>query len=138
MSKQHRTKLIKSLEEQLAATNDPKIKADISRQLTKLLSKPTRKGSSRKPVATPSSKKKSILTKVHGNGVDWLSPAKKLAYFAVAEFDKRQKEHRQRTQQELTEVEKQALLKEACAFIDSQLTAEDRALLATEDMEKDS
>lgn len=59
MSKQHRTKHIKSLEDQLAATNDPKIKADISRQLTKLLSKTTRKGSSRKPeVVVPTSSTK--------------------------------------------------------------------------------
>src|SRR5437879_4866026 len=39
-SKHHRTQLIKSLEQQLAATTDPKLKADVSRQLTKLLSKP--------------------------------------------------------------------------------------------------
>ena len=133
MSKQHRTKHIKSLEEQLAATNDPKIKADLSRQLTKLLSKPTRKGSSRKPGATP--KKTSLLTKVNGNGVDWLSPEKKLIHFIVVEFEKRRKEHWQRTGQELTEVEKNTLMVEAGNFVEGQLTEEDRALLDAKDAE---
>jgi hypothetical protein len=136
MSKQHRTKHIKSLEEQLATTNDPKIKADLSRQLTKLLSKPTRKGASRKPVAIPSSKKPSLLTRVNGNGVDWLSPEKKLIHFVFVEFEKRRKDYRQRTGQELTEVETKALMRESGAFIEGQLTEEDRALLAVENTEK--
>jgi hypothetical protein len=91
MSKQHRTKHIKSLEEQLATTNDPKIKADLSRQLTKLLSKPTRKGSSRKPVATPSNKKASIINRVTGTAVDQLSPKDKVSHYLVDELEKEQR-----------------------------------------------
>ena len=52
MSKQRRTKHIRSLEQQLAATKDPQLKADLSRQLTKLLSQRPRKRSPRKREAT--------------------------------------------------------------------------------------
>src|SRR5690349_14790839 len=48
MSTQALTRLIKSLETQIEATNDPQLKADLSRQLTKALTKPKRRGRPRK------------------------------------------------------------------------------------------
>ncbi len=93
MSKQHRTKLIKSLEQQLEATTDPKIKADISRQLTKLLSKPTRKGSSRKPQAIPSIKKKTspLVAKWADRLSHVESEEKRIEHSVILEVEERRK-----------------------------------------------
>ena len=106
MSKQHRTKLIKSLEQQLEATTDPKIKADVSRQLTKLLSKPTRKGSSRKPEAsgrvfgqTQPNTKLSIIDRVTGSAVDQRPDGEKVLHYLVVEVEKMEK-HRKFTPEE--------------------------------------
>ena len=91
MSKQHRTKLIKSLEQQLEVATDPRIKADISRQLTKLLSKPARKGSSRKPKATPSNKKTSALVAKWADQLSHLPEEKRIEFSVVLEVEKRYK-----------------------------------------------
>jgi hypothetical protein len=131
---QARTKLIKTLEQQIEATSDPQIKADLSRQLTKLVTTAKRRGRPRKPEATARLKgNASLLTRIHHNGVDDLSPQNKLIHFQVVEFEKREKEHRKRTGQQLTEVEKKTLWAEVHAFIDAELTNEDRALLADEE-----
>ncbi len=125
MSKQHRTKLIKSLEQQLEATTDPKIKADISRQLTKLLSKPTRKGSSRKPEATSQSKKTGSLRDIY---TTWpyreMSLSKIVVNHGVLQWEKKGRELKRK----LTQTEKEAVFAEVMAS----LSAEDRAALEAE------
>jgi len=92
MSKQHRTKLIKSLEQQLEAATDPKIKADVSRQLTKLLFRPTRKGSSRKPQTTPTSYgKASAIVAKWADRLSHLDEQKRIEFSVVKEVEERQK-----------------------------------------------
>lgn len=131
MSKQHRTKLIKSLEQQLEATDDPKIKADISRQLTKLLAKPSRKGSPRKPEATaPSSTKLSIIDRITGSAVDTLSDWEKVQHWVIEQVEKLQREQRRK----FTTEEVQAAIKK---LIEG-LSARDRAALESQNTEKDA
>jgi len=126
MSKQHRTKLIKSLEQQLEATTDPKIKADLSRQLTKLLSKSTRKGSSRKPEASgrvfgqpQPSTKLSIIDRVTESAVDQLPDGEKVLHYLVVEVEKMEKK------QKFTSEEQKAAFDKLIA----ELSARDRAAL---------
>ena len=138
MSKHNRTEVLKVLKQQMEATSDLKEKAEIAKQIAKLLPRPRQARRPRKAEATPIKAKAgtSLLTKVHGNAVDWLSPEKKLIHFVVSECEKRRKEHWQRTGKELTEVERKAFLMEAKTFIMAQLTAEDHALLVAGEAEK--
>ena len=85
------------MEEQIGATTDPKLKADLSRQLTVLLSKRTRKGSPRKPVSV----QKSSAPEGHGD-----------LNRAVIEFEMKAREQKIRTGQALTETDRHALLEE--------------------------
>ena len=128
--KSHRKEVAKTLQAQIAATTDPKLIIELSNQLSKFLPRPRQARRPRKPVeVAPSKSKVSLLTRMHHNGVDELSPLNRLIHFNVVEFEKREKEHRKRTGQQLDEVEKKTLLMEVCAFIVGQLTEGDRALL---------
>jgi hypothetical protein len=128
--KSHRKEVAKTLQAQIAATTDPKLIIELSNQLSKFLPRPRQARRPRKPVeAAPSKGKASLLTRVHHNGVDDLSPTKKFSHFIVIEFEKGVKEHRKSTGRELTEVEKETLWVYVQCVLVGQLTEEDRTLL---------
>jgi hypothetical protein len=88
---QARTKLIKSLEEQIEATNDPQLKADLTRQLTKVVTKPARRGRPRKPEATAPTKSRSIREKYTGSVYEQMSDGDLVCWHLVFEIEKRQR-----------------------------------------------
>ena len=93
MSNHHRTKLIKSLEEQIEATNDPQLKADLSRQLTKVVTKPARRGRPRKPAdgAVEAPKKNRSLRELCAGRYDEMSDGKLVLNHLVIQIEKRKK-----------------------------------------------
>jgi hypothetical protein len=79
-------KVIKSLEEQIAATKDPKIKADLTRQLTKLATyKPTARYLKRDDKVTSS--RSSILDKITGTMVDDLPDGERVMHHLVLHIE---------------------------------------------------
>src|SRR6266852_4491675 len=127
--KSHRKEVAKKLKEQIDAATDPMVIATLSNQLSKFLPRPRQARRPRKPEAAPSKAKVSLLTRIHHNAVDDLSPTKKFSHFIVIEFEKGRKEHRKSTGRELTEAEKETLWVYVQCFMVGQLTEEDRTLL---------
>ena len=73
--KSHRKEVAKTLQQQIAATTGPKLIIELSNQLSKLLPRPRQARRPRKPEeVAPSKSKISLLTRIHHNGVDDLSP----------------------------------------------------------------
>ena len=113
MSKQHRTRLIKSIEQQLEETTDPKIKADLSRQLTKLLSSPRQPSrAAQKAGEKPKNKNRSLREIYTGSVYDAMSDGELVLHHLVVQFETKDKEHRIRTGQKFTKPERDALVKE--------------------------
>jgi hypothetical protein len=89
---QARTKLIKNLEQQIEATADPQLKADLSRQLTKLVTTAKRRGRPRKPEATsPSKKARSLRERYAGCAMAELPDGKLVLHHLVIQIEKRKK-----------------------------------------------
>ena len=127
-STHHRSAILKRLRETIEKTKDPETLTKLTAQYVKLNAQKRPRKSADVPSAD-SKGKASLLTRIHHNAVDCLSPLNKFRHFNVVEFEKGEKEHRKRTGQKLTEAEKEALWVYAIGFNVGQLTEEDRALL---------
>jgi hypothetical protein len=90
--KHTRTKLIKSLEQQIEAATDPQLKADLSRQLTKVVTRPGRRGRPRKSEATPPSKKTWWAREIYtGSVFDAMSDVELMVHHIVLLCEKKKK-----------------------------------------------
>ena len=127
-SRHNSSVILKRLKEAIENEKDPDRLTKLTAQYVKLNAQKRPRKSADVPSAE-SKGKASLLTRIHHNAVDCLSPAKKFSHLLVVEFEKGVKEHRKSTGRELTEVEKETLWMYVQCFLVGQLTGEDRTLL---------
>ena len=91
MSKQHRTKLIKQLEEQMVATTDPQLKLDLAKQITKLMPRPRQRKAKAQEVA-PSRNGTSPIVAKWADRLAHVEPeTKRILHTVICEADERRR-----------------------------------------------
>jgi hypothetical protein len=89
--KSHRKEVAKKLQEQIAATTDPKLIIELSNQLSKFLPRPRQARRPRKAEVTPPSKNRSLREKYTGSVYEQMSDGDLVCWHLVFEIEKRQR-----------------------------------------------
>ena len=89
--KQHRTKLIKQLEEQMESTTDPQLKLELAKQITKLMPRPRQRKAKTKEVA-PARNGTSALVAKWADRISHVQPeGKRIETAVICEVEERRK-----------------------------------------------